>query len=501
MKFDLERIFSASTKQKLDDHAAAPKVVKFDLGRGLFSADYNSKSGVQHPTPQEAMQSPSEKESMESFTMTISSENSISKSCNNLCLDFLDQNDILRDCSNNFVVTKTESCEQESTTDGMDECHTKENKFLVGHLDEKYEEVLPTYELGHVLDPKTFCVQLDGDEQVQWLSSFQPKDKLKGNLSELMIDCSCCNLVHNKKICDENRIYLLKYIGPSFVQCCGDHGYVKEQHLMQHAFSIDDQTSSMKTDGVPMTASHLLLEKPLLLDRQDIHNGHDRCLFQGEEQYVKLLSMIPIHTMAANMQTKFSESENEKRNMRDMHQFLRECHKPNLRRKRENESHKIVTTHTKFEVMEVRDTLKVVLGLLSECALYLNNKLTLLPSVVCDVFQHFNDLSSMEIHANLSPPCCDRHHGGLFLDVVLPIRCHCHTNRKATRKFQQRPRELIDKGYNSEILHSCDVPITPFVMQDGMSSIYPFHVTINNIIMHNCSHIISEFCAIHVDDC
>lgn len=107
---------------------------------------------------------------------------------------------------------------------------------------------------------------------------------------------------------------MLEYSGPSFVQCRGDHGYVKEQHLMQYTFSIHDQTSTVKTDSVPITVWHLLLEEPLQLDRQVVHDDHaNRYMLKREEKICQLLSMILTHIMAMNIAKKLGESNNEKK--------------------------------------------------------------------------------------------------------------------------------------------------------------------------------------------
>jgi hypothetical protein len=82
-----------------------------------------------------------------------------------------------------------------------------------------------------------------------------------------------------------------------------------------------------------------------------------------------------------------------------------------------------------------------------------------LPSMVFDVLQEYEDVFPEEVPLGLPPKRGIKHQIDLVPSASLPNRAPYRTNPEETKEIQRHIQELINKGYVTESLSPCAVPV------------------------------------------
>ena len=122
----------------------------------------------------------------------------------------------------------------------------------------------------------------------------------------------------------------------------------------------------------------------------------------------------------------------------------------------------------KRDLREVRNTTTPFFVLLhKEVQLSTNDLTSLLPSVVLDLLQEFEDVFPDEVPAGLPPLRGIEHQIDLVPGASLPNHPAYCTNPEETKEIQRQVKELLDKGYVRESLSPCAVPVLLVPKKDG----------------------------------
>ena len=104
-----------------------------------------------------------------------------------------------------------------------------------------------------------------------------------------------------------------------------------------------------------------------------------------------------------------------------------------------------------------------------------------LPSGVESVLQEFEDVFPKEIPPGLPPLRGIEHHIDLVPGVVLPNRPAYRSNPQETKEIQKQVEDLIHKGWVTESLSPCVVPVILVLKKDGTWRMCSDCRAINNI--------------------
>ena len=166
-----------------------------------------------------------------------------------------------------------------------------------------------------------------------------------------------------------------------------------------------------------------------------------------------------------------SEKEGEKKNSRNIHKSVSECHKLNLSDKKKREGENLVMLATKSELRGVRQNPnQVIIVLMYKDVLFSANDLTCLPSAISHVLQNYKDVFPKEVPAGLPPMRGIEHQIDLTPGATLPNRPPYCTNPKETKEIQRQVQELLDKGYVRERLSPCAVPVILVLKKMGLGA-------------------------------
>lgn len=139
-------------------------------------------------------------------------------------------------------MTATGSDVEKSASEDTSECPTEQGKDLAAQI-HKNDLILCTFEAVHSFDDvNTLCDQISSDEHVHWVSSIQQRVKQNGNLDELAINGTSCNVVHDLEICYERRTNLLNHFGPICVPFSGGHDCLNVQLWVNGTFNKSECT-------------------------------------------------------------------------------------------------------------------------------------------------------------------------------------------------------------------------------------------------------------------
>ena len=137
---------------------------------------------------------------------------------------------------------------------------------------------------------------------------------------------------------------------------------------------------------------------------------------------------------------------------------------------------------TKSELREVRkNPNQVLFVLVCKDVLISPNDITSLPSVISHLLQDYKDVFPEEIPAGLPPLRGIEHQIDLIPGAALPNRPPYHTNPEETKEIQRQVQALLDKGYVSESLSPCAVPVILVPKKDGSWRMCVDCRAINNI--------------------
>ena len=110
------------------------------------------------------------------------------------------------------------------------------------------------------------------------------------------------------------------------------------------------------------------------------------------------------------------------------------------------------------------------------------NKIDLtLPSSVVSLLQEFGDVIPEDIPCGLPPICGIEHQIDFVPGASIPNRPAYRTNPEETKELQRQVSELMEKGYVSESMSPCAVPMILVPKKDGTWRMCVDCRAINNI--------------------
>ncbi|XP_025791792.1 uncharacterized protein LOC112872973, partial [Panicum hallii] len=260
---------------------------------------------------------------------------------------------------------------------------------------------------------------------------------------------------------------------PYHMQWLNNSGTVKVSAMIRLSFSIGDYHGEVDCDIVPMQACHLLLGRPWQFDVDSVHFGRsNKYTFIHNDKKVVLVPLSPEEIHTSDMARKKREESDKRKLSETPNPSKGESSNPSSHIKPhanpKQPRHTECLFVSKSDLREVRNTTAPFFVLLHKEVLLSTHDLpSLLPSVVLDLLQDFEDVFPDEIPAGLPPLCGIEHQIDLVPGASLPNRPAYRTNPEETKEIQRQVKELLDKGYVRESLSPCAVPVLLVPKKDG----------------------------------
>ena len=122
---------------------------------------------------------------------------------------------------------------------------------------------------------------------------------------------------------DKLNLPTIKHPRPYTLQWLNDGEGIQVTNQAMVAFSVKNYHDEILCDVVPMQASHILLGRPWMYDRNVMHNGRTNAyslVMNGEPITLKPLSPKSVCTLQASMKASVTAYEKSKRECESAHE-------------------------------------------------------------------------------------------------------------------------------------------------------------------------------------
>jgi hypothetical protein len=337
-------------------------------------------------------------------------------------------------------------------------------------------------------------IKVDDAEQ-QRENIFHTRCHINNKVCSMIIDGGSCTNVASTILVEKLNLPTLKHSRPYKLQWLNDCGEVRVDRQVLVTFSIGKYLDEVCCDIVPMHAGHILLGRPWQYDRRVTHDGFKNMYsFVKGGKTIKLAPLTPSQVYEDQLKLKSEgaqkrkiESENEKKRKSEKEiEQKRKSESENEKKERESVERKGKTKVGFYaRVSDVKRAFfadrPMILLVYKESYLNLDETNKSLPSLAVSLLQEFEDVFPDEMQNELPPIRGIEHQIDFVPGAAIPNRPAYRSNPEETKELQRQVENLMSKGYVTESMSPCAVPVLLVPKKDGTWRMCVDCRAINNI--------------------